>query len=63
LAARVGSGGDNQKMESDECRLLTLVCPGGIGKTRLALTAAPADRDLFRNGVRWVPLLSVFLYV
>jgi predicted ATPase len=50
-------------MESDECRLLTLVCPGGIGKTRLALTAAPADRDLFRNGVRWVPLLSVFLYV
>lgn len=41
------------------CRLLTLVGPGGIGKTRLALQAAIQVADDFNHGVSFVPLQSV----
>ena len=41
------------------CRLLTLVGPGGIGKTRLALEAASAAFDKFPNGVYFVPLAMI----
>src|SRR4051812_10521900 len=37
------------------CRLLTLVGPGGIGKTRLALATA-AQSDMFANNVYFVSL-------
>jgi predicted ATPase len=40
----------------DEARLLTLVGPGGCGKTRLATEAAIALLPAFRNGVFWVSL-------
>ena len=40
-------------------RLISLVGPGGIGKTRLALQAARAQRDAFRDGVFFVPLDAV----
>ncbi len=42
-----------------QCRLLTLVGPGGIGKTRLAIETASKMQDLFANGVYFVSLASV----
>jgi predicted ATPase len=43
----------------DEARLLTLVGPGGCGKTRLAMEAAVALLPAFRNGVFWVSLAAL----
>jgi len=40
-------------------RVLTLVGPGGTGKTRLALEAASAARHAFTDGTAWVGLAQV----
>lgn len=42
-----------------DCRLLTLVGPGGIGKTRLAIQAAGQVLNHFGNGVYFVSLQPV----
>jgi predicted ATPase len=42
-----------------EHRLVTLVGPGGTGKTRLALQAAAEAVENFEQGVWWVPLAPV----
>jgi predicted ATPase/DNA-binding SARP family transcriptional activator len=41
------------------CRLLSLIGPGGIGKTRLALQIAAENTAVFPNGVWFTPLVTV----
>ena len=45
--------------EEPNCRLLNLVGPGGMGKTRLALEVARVNSNLFRDGSFLVSLASV----
>lgn len=54
------------RLSDPACRLLTLIGPGGMGKTRLALETAKliADREVrdnpqFTDGVYFVPLATV----
>ncbi len=42
-----------------QCRLTTILGPGGIGKTRLALQVALEQSDVFPDGVFWVPLAQL----
>lgn len=42
-----------------DVRLVTLVGPGGVGKTRLALACQHLSADDFADGARWVALGSV----
>ncbi|MDQ6692873.1 MAG: tetratricopeptide repeat protein [Chloroflexota bacterium] len=47
------------RLESGDRRLLTLVGPGGTGKSRVALQAAADHVGLFEDGVYFVPLAPV----
>jgi predicted ATPase/DNA-binding CsgD family transcriptional regulator len=46
-------------LTAPDCRLVTIIGPGGIGKTRLALEAATAVWERFADGVAFVPLQAV----
>jgi predicted ATPase len=46
-------------IENPVARLITLVGPGGIGKTRLALELAGEQTESFLHGVRFVSLASI----
>lgn len=45
-----------QQLQDPACRLLTLMGPGGVGKTRLALEVAQRLRDEFDQAVHFVSL-------
>jgi len=46
-------------LADENCRLLTLLGPGGIGKSRLATEAMPHLQEHFFDGVFFVDLTSV----
>jgi predicted ATPase/tetratricopeptide (TPR) repeat protein len=48
-----------QLLGREEVRLVTLLGPGGIGKTRVALSVARAMLGEFEDGVFFVPLASI----
>ncbi len=60
LSPLIGRQGELAEIEErlldSACRLLTLLGPGGIGKTRLALEAAACLVKYFRQGAYFVPL-------
>src|SRR5262249_30139938 len=43
-------------LEEGHCRLLTIVGPGGVGKTRLAQRALPRRAPSFADGAFFIPL-------
>jgi len=43
-------------LQMPECRLLTIIGPGGIGKSRLALQAAADMVEIFPHGIFLIPL-------
>ena len=46
-------------LSDPDVRLLTILAPGGMGKTRLALEVAAAQLDQFERGVFFVPLAPI----
>ena len=46
-------------MDDPTCRLVTLVGPGGIGKTRLAIEVGETRMAAFADGVCFIHLLSI----
>ncbi len=49
----------NRLLADPACRLITLIGPGGMGKTRLAVEAAARSRNAFAHGAFFVPLADL----
>ncbi|MGN7135248.1 ATP-binding protein [Rhodococcoides corynebacterioides] len=50
---------DEARARLQQSRLVTLVGPGGVGKTRLAEEVSTRSARAFRDGTRWIDLASV----
>jgi DNA-binding SARP family transcriptional activator len=48
-----------EQLRDQACRLITIVGPGGIGKTRLAIASAGEHNDVFQDGVCFVSFAAV----
>ena len=48
-----------ERLSDPNCRFLTLVGPGGMGKTRLAIAVGEAQQFAFIDGVTFVPLAAI----
>src|SRR4051794_25785248 len=46
-------------LDASHCQLLTLVGPGGIGKTRLAIETVAQQHEVYRDGATFVSLAPV----
>lgn len=51
--------GINHLLANADCRLISLIGPGGIGKTRLGIEFATYNREMFPSGIYYVPLASI----
>lgn len=61
LTPMIGRDGDLESLVNllDTQRLVTIVGPGGVGKTRLALEAARAKHDEFNGHVHFIEMAAV----
>ena len=48
-----------EQLADPACRLLSIIAPGGMGKTRLSLAAAKTQVNTFKEGVFFIPFAAI----